>query len=251
MRILITRPRKDAAALASALEAFGAEAVFLPTIEITPVSDTACLDRALTNLGCYDWLVLTSANAVVILLERVSALGIERLPGDLHVAAVGPKTAERLKAGGISPHFIPQEYIAEAILLGLGDLRGRWVLLPTADIAPPALPDAIQEADGFAHVITAYHTIPAQPDPDGLSALRAGVDMITFMSGSAARNFKTLVERAGLDPFNLPEGPRIACIGPKTANAAQDEGFHIDIIAQTYTVEGLAQAIAEQMKEAN
>jgi uroporphyrinogen III methyltransferase / synthase len=246
MRVLITRPRQDAMDFAEALQANGIQTFYLPTIDIRPLADTTALDRALSRLGCYQWLVLTSANAVDVVLERLSAVGITQFPPGLKVAAVGPKTAARLITGGIQPDHVPDEYLAEAILPGLGDLAGCWVLLPTADIAHDTLPRAIQAADGIAHVITAYRTLPAEPDQQGMAAVREGLDWITFTSGSTARNFVGMLRREGLDPFHLPGRPRIACIGPKTAQVAQELGFQVDLIAETYTVEGLVQAIVSQ-----
>ena len=189
------------------------------------MDDPICLDRALSQLECYDWLVLTSANAADVVIERMADLGIDKLSQKLSVAAIGPKTAARLKDGGISPDFVPDQHIAEAILPGLGDLRDRWVLLPMADIAHDTLPNAIQNVGGIAHVITAYHTVSAEADPEGLAALQAGVDIVTFTSGSTTRNFCTLLRNAGLDPLNLPGNPQIACIGPKTEQVATKVGF--------------------------
>lgn len=249
MRVLITRPRKDASEFAQALEEIGAEAVFLPTISIHPPKDHSALDRAISCLQVYDWLVFTSVNAVDAVLNRMASLGIERFPGNLRIASIGPKTAARLLEGGFSPHFVPQEYVAEAILPGLGDINDRWVLLPLADIAQRRLAEAIQTANGIAHVVTAYHTIPAEPDPAGMAAIKSGVDVITFTSGSTARNFVLIVKMADLDPFKLPNKPRIACIGPKTAQVAQELGFTVDILARTYTAEGLVQAIAAHIQK--
>ena len=249
MRVLITRPQKDALDFAQALQSIGAEPIYLPTIDITPVADTGCLDQAISRLQCYDWLVLTSSNAVDVFLGRKTALRIDDIPEKLRVAAIGPKTAARLREKGLTANFVPPEYNAEAILPGLGDLRGKWVLLPMADIAHDTLPQAIREADGIAHVITAYHTVPAEPDPKGLAALRDGLDFITFTSGSTARNFIVLLQRNGLDPFNLPGNPKVACIGPKTGRTAQELGFHVDVVAETYTVEGLVQAMTSHRRK--
>jgi uroporphyrinogen-III synthase len=249
MRVLITRPRKDTSKFALALNNIGAEAFFLPTIDIHPVADSALLDQAISRLRNYDWLILTSANAADAVLDRKNALGIDRFPENLQIAAIGPKTAARLLEDGVAPNFIPDEYIAEAITPGLGELNNRWVLLPMADIAHDTLPDAIHKANGIAHVVTVYHTLPAEPDPAGLAAIHDGVDVVTFTSGSTARNFVQLLERAGLDPFHLPGDPIIACIGPKTAQTAQELGFTVDIVASTYTVDGLVQAIASYFRK--
>jgi uroporphyrinogen-III synthase len=246
MRVLITRPRKDADEFAARLKSAGAQVHFLPTISILPLSDPSTLDRALSRLDHYHWLVLTSANAVEVVLERLAALKINRMPPGIKVAAVGPKTAAQLIAGEIQPDFVPDEYVAEAILPGLGDLKGRWVLLPTADIAHDTLPRLIQASDGIAHVVTAYRTLPAEPDPAGLSALQEGMDWITFASGSAANNFVAMLQQAGMDPYNLPGGPKIACIGPKTAQTARKAGIRVDLIASDYTTEGLVHALLAQ-----
>ena len=242
-RVVITRPQGQDEEFATALERAGAIPILFPVIEISPVRETTALDRALSKLHCYDWLVLTSVNGVEMVWERLSALDINSIPEQIQVAAIGPKTAEALKARGITPNYVPGEFVAEAIVPGLGDLRGRWVLLPRADLARPALPRAIQVQDGVAHEIAVYHTLPARPDPAVLEALRQGVDIITFTSSSTVRNFVALVAGAGLDPHNLPRNPLIACIGPITAGTAMEEGLPVDVVAEEYTTEGLLRGL--------
>jgi len=247
MRVLITRPRTQAASFAAALYDLGIETVYFPTIDLKPVQDNTCLDSALYQLDSYDWVVLTSVNAADAFIQRMTDLGINSPPADLRFAVVGPKTAARLKDAGMTPNFIPEQYVAEAILPGMGDLSDCWVLLPMADIAPDTLPMAIQEAGGIAHVVTAYHTIPAVLDLGGLAAIEQGVDFITFTSGSTATNFYSLVHSAGLNPLQLPGDPKIICIGPKTGRAANDLGFEVDIVADPHTSDGLISALKSQI----
>jgi uroporphyrinogen-III synthase len=242
-RVVITRPRTQAGDFAWQLRQAGFEPVFFPVIEIHPVEDTTRLDSALTSLESYDWLVLTSVNGVLAVWDRLAALKIPSLPENLAVAAIGPKTAEALKARGIRPSFVPQEYIAEAILPGLGDLRGRSVLLPRAELARKALAEAIVQAGGWAHEVTAYHTLPVEADPLALAALRQGVEAVTLTSSSTADNFAAIVRAAGLDPANLPGNPLFACIGPITAASAREAGLPVDIVASTYTTAGLLEAL--------
>jgi uroporphyrinogen-III synthase len=159
-------------------------------------------------------------------------------------AAIGPKTAEALQARGITPDFVPAEYVAESILAGLGDLRGKWVLLPRAEIARKALPEAICEAGGIAHEIAVYKTLPAQPDADGLSALKSGVDIVTLTSSSTVINFMAIGRQNGLDPLSLPGNPLFACIGPITEQTAREEGLTNLVVAREYTTEGLIEVIS-------
>ena len=95
--VMITRAREQAAEFAAALEAYGARVVACPTIEIVPPASYAQLDEAIENLFGYDWLVLTSANAVEHFLARLSTAGKDVGELDeLHVCAIGEATAARL-----------------------------------------------------------------------------------------------------------------------------------------------------------
>jgi uroporphyrinogen-III synthase len=237
-RILVTRPRAQADEFANKLRSAGFEPVFFPVIEIKPVEDNLALERALSKLSCYEWIVFTSVNAVEVVFGNYSRLIFSDGVGT-RFAAIGPKTAGSLKAHGIDPHFVPEEYIAEAILPGLGDLIGKWVLLPRAEIARKALPEAIFNAGGIPHEITVYKTLPSQPDPDGLAALRSGVDVITLTSPSTVQNLIAIAKQNGLDPLHLPGNPVFACIGPITEQAAKEAGLANLLVAREYTTDGL------------
>jgi uroporphyrinogen III methyltransferase / synthase len=123
MRILVTRPRSQAAEFGDALSSAGFEPVFFPVIEIQP-ADPVPLDAALKDIERFDWVIFTSVNGVQAVWDRMKALRIPRLPTSLKVAAIGPKTAAALLGHGVSPDYVPEEYVAEAIVPGLGDLTG-------------------------------------------------------------------------------------------------------------------------------
>lgn len=241
-RILVTRPRAQADEFASKLRGAGFDPVFFPVIEIKPVENNTALERALSKLDCYEWIVFTSVNAVEVVFGNYSRLIFADGVGT-RFAAIGPKTASSLKERGINPDFVPEEYVAEAILPGLGDLIGKWVLLPRAEIARKALPEAIFNAGGIPHEITVYKTLPSQPDPDGLAALRGGVDVITLTSPSTVQNFIAIAQQNRLDPLRLPGNPTFACIGPITAQAAREAGLPNLIVAKEYTTDGLISAL--------
>jgi uroporphyrinogen-III synthase len=237
-RVLITRPYTQVDAFANKLRAEGFEPIYFPVIKIKHIENNIALERALSKLNCYEWIVFTSVNAVEVVFDQYSPL----LLGEgvrVRFAAVGPKTAEALKTRGINADFVPQENIPEAILPGLGDLLGKWVLLPRAEIARKALPEAIFNAGGVPHEITVYKTLPTQPVPEGLAALRAGVDVITLTSPSTVQNFVAVAQQNGLDPLNLPNNPLFACIGPITEQAAKDAGLPNIVVAKEYTTDGL------------
>src|SRR5687767_3259938 len=126
-RILITRARAQSEDFAEKLRHAGFEPVFFPVIEIRPIENNVALERALSKLDCYDWLVFTSVNAVDVVFNylgtatEVPGYGAKEVSPGLRdsvttprVAAIGPKTAEALQARGITPDFVPEEYVAES-----------------------------------------------------------------------------------------------------------------------------------------
>jgi uroporphyrinogen III methyltransferase / synthase len=245
-RILITRPRAQAEEFASTLSAAGAHPIFFPVIEIAPLNDFSGLDAALLKIDTYDWLILTSVHGVDAFFKRLDTLGIKHVPENLRVAAIGPKTSSCLSQHGVTPRFVPTEYIAEAILSGLGeDISGKRFLLPQSDLARTALANAIRSAGGVVDEIVAYRTVPSQPDVSGMNALRIGVDIVTFTSPSAVHNFVTIVRNNELDPINLPGTPLFACIGPVTKKAAEEVGFCDLVVANQHTTAGLIEVIGK------
>lgn len=246
-RILVTRPRRQADDLYDLLKAEGAGVILFPTIEIAPLDDPAQLDQALSDLaaGIYQWAIFTSVNGVDACRKRLqhSEHGIVMdVFAATHVAAIGPATARALQELGIRVDFVPQEYVAERILDGLGDVSGQRILLPRAEIARPALAQALAACGALVDEIPVYQTLQPPPDPAGLAALQKGVDAITFTSSSTVRNFVAL---AGLEVGSAI----IACIGPITAATASELGLPVHITAREYTIPGLVRALKEYFDE--
>jgi uroporphyrinogen III methyltransferase/synthase len=102
----------------------------------------------------------------------------------------------------------------------------------------------------FVDDVVAYRTLPADPADCGLlvgAATSLPVDIATFTSASTVRNFVALLgERS---PCEVLAGAIIACIGPITAQAAEETGLHVDILAPEHTLEGLLRAIITFLEE--
>ncbi len=245
-RILITRPRTQAEEFANALIAEGAHPIFFPVIEIVPLHDFTVFDSALRNLDQYNWLVLTSIHGVDVLFKRLEILGVKHIPSELHIAAIGPKTASRLSEHGLTANFIPSEYVVDFILPGLGkDIVGKRFLLPQSDLAREFLAKEIRSAGGIVDEVVAYHTRTAQPDPTAMDHLHNGVDIITFASPSSVKGFMDILIEHDFDIHCLPGYPLIACIGPVTASAARAVGLPVHVEAKEHTMIGLVEALKE------
>ena len=101
-RILVTRPRAQAADLCDKLAALGAIPIQFPTIEIAPLEDYAALDQAIARLADYQWIIFTSVNGVSAFWQRLGAARKSSTALDgLKVAAIGPATARALERRGI------------------------------------------------------------------------------------------------------------------------------------------------------
>lgn len=248
-RIVVTRPQNQCQVFLDLLESKGAVPLCFPVIDIAPIPGNRELDEALGHLADYDWLVLTSVNGVSIVWERLEALSIRQLPPSLRIACIGPKTAGALAEHGCQADFVPDEYIAEAILPGLGELPGLKVLLARADIARLDLPKAIRKAGGTTDDISTYCTIPTQPDQNILAEIAKRTDVLTFTSPSTVENFVQIIAAAGLDPLHLPGDPVVACIGPITARAAEKKGYRVAVTPENYTIEGLLDALIKTYSE--
>jgi uroporphyrinogen III methyltransferase/synthase len=244
--VVITRPERQADDLARLLAAQGANPIAFPTIRITEPSDWSELDRALTNLESYDWLIFTSANGVHFFIERLCQKGMDiRDLKAIKVGCIGPATAGQIEDRGIRVDLVPDEFIAEGLLKSFAsmNLSGKKILIPRASRARDILPQGLKKQGAYVDVVTAYQTIQSRRKKEELTGyLDAGeVDVITFTSSSTVTNFVGIMGQG----FILPDHVKIACIGPVTAATAVKAGFQVDIRQEEYTMEGLVQSLVK------
>jgi uroporphyrinogen III methyltransferase/synthase len=217
VKVVVTRPRAQAGPLVERLEALGHEVVECPLIEIVPTGD-----EPIDTTG-YDWVVVTSPNGAEHLARRRRG----PLP---RVAAVGPGTAEVLRAKGIDPALVPRVSTQEGLLEEFPRPPGR-VLVAAARGARRTLIDGLG-----ADFVELYDTVLVRPEhvPEG--------DLVVLASGSAARSFAAL----GAD---VPA----AAIGPQTTRVATALGLRVIAEAPTHDLDGLVEAVrlAERWIDSN
>jgi len=246
-KILITRSREHASRFAALLREYGAEPIEVPTIQSVPPSSWEPLGRALAAIRAYDWLIFTSVTGVQAFFARFDVhMGeITDLQG-LNVCAIGPATANALRARGIEVDVMPPEYRAEAVVQSLSALpiAGKRLLVPRASVARDVLPRALAACGARVDVVEAYRTVLPSDSlaPDTRRLITQGaIDVVTFTSSSTVTNFVTLMGEADLP--HLLRAAVIACIGPITADTVRSYGGTPTIISDEYTIPGLARAI--------
>jgi len=248
-RVVVTRARAQAAALADALEALGAEVILFPTIAIAPPEDAAPLARAVAAATGYDWVFFTSVNGVRAFFGAFADAG--RDVRELHrvrLGAIGPETAAELERRLLRPALVPEEFRAEGLVRALAaePLDGARVLLPRAAGARAVLPDALRARGATVDEVVAYRAVePAGADVEGLAApLEAGdVDALTFTSSSTVRHFVAMLGRERVARLVRDGRPVVACIGPVTAETAAELGLTVGPVPASYTAPALADAL--------
>jgi uroporphyrinogen III methyltransferase/synthase len=224
--VAVTRARAQASPLAARLRALGARVVEAPAIRIEP------LDAELPDLAGFDLLCVTSPNGARRLLEL--ARDARALAGPA-IAAIGPGTADALRAGGIEADIVPPRAVAESLVEALAERPVQRALVVRAETARDVLPDALRARGAEVEVLALYRTVAERLDGAAHDAAN-GADYVTFTSASAVRHF---LEAAGAPR----DGARLVSIGPITSAALREHGLEPDVEAAEHTPDGLLAAL--------
>lgn len=221
-RILVTRPAGRAEKLSSMLRDLGAEVIHLPTIRTRTLHGT--IDGV--KLDGYDWAGFTSVTGVEAFFELLADSGRDvRELGGARVAAIGPATAESLKAHGLRVEFVPEVYDGVHLAEGLAKFGGKVIMFRalngTEEIALTFRKYGIN-AEQVCIYRTDYVQLVHVPDY---------TDTIIFTSASTVRGFCSGVR-------DMRE-VRAVCIGAQTADEAVRQGFTDVVIAEQATVEAI------------
>jgi uroporphyrinogen-III synthase len=243
-RIVVTRAERQSGGLRERLEQQGAQVLLLPTIETTAPDSYVPLDAALRLPQQFHWLVVTSANAVRVIGERLAALALDPQPlANLRCAAVGPATAEAMRSMGLTVEVMPERYVGEALAEALtGRVGGQRILLVRAATARDAVPEALAAAGATLTVVDAYRTVvPADAVERACAVFGAEPlpDAVVFTSGSTVTHLLDVLRDAGL---RFPREVACLSIGPVTSAALRDAGLPVAAEAATASLDALVEA---------
>jgi uroporphyrinogen III methyltransferase/synthase len=249
--VLVTRPRHQAGDLVRRLEDLGARTSVLPAVEVCPPADWSAVDRVIAELSRYQWLVFTSANGVSFFLRRLCEVGRDlRALGSLHLAAIGPATAEALRAFHLEPDLVPDEYRSESLADALRDkVRGRRVLLARADRGRELLREELAAVAEVEQVAVYSQCDAVDRDADAWEELKSGhIDYVTLTSSNIARALVRSLDMAALE--SLRQGRvRLVTISPVTSAAVRELGLPVAAEAREYTAAGVVAALLDDVIE--
>lgn len=246
-RIVVTRTRQQAGGLVAQLRSLGADAYELPTIRIEPAPNKRAFYEVVADAHIYDWIIFTSPNGVDAFFTAFYEIFRDaRDIGNAKIAAIGPATAERVRAQHLQVDLQPEKYVAEAILAELKKVESvdnLKFLLPRAEGAREILAAELTKLGAIVDDVPAYRTVPETDDVSGgIKRFREeGADWITFTSSSTAENFVAL-------QLPLPPQLKTASIGPITSQTLRKLGLDVDVEAKKHDIPGVVEAILSGVK---
>lgn len=201
MKLLLTRPVDQCGETKKKLEARGHKVFVLPLIRIAqPKEGGLALRRALKNVDRYQWLIVTSQNAM-----RAVRMILKKIPKNLKIIRVKKKGV----AGLI--RFFKNKKVA-----------GQKILYPISQIGRKELVKILKKKGAKVDVVEAYQTLPAFAGTAKLQkVLEKGIEAVLFFSPSAVDVFfkKMSGKKSALKKLHFIP------IGPTTARAIRSKGY--------------------------
>ena len=252
--VLVTRATSQASEFGQMLQAKGASVIDLPALEIREPASWQAMDEAIAQLDRFDWLILTSANAIDFFLDRLIQQGKDfRSLSSLKIAVVGRKTNRFLNQRGLVADFTPPEFVADSLIEHFPeDPKKLNLLFPRVESGGRDVLVKEMTAKGASVTeVSAYESAcPEHIPPAAALALENGeVDAVTFGSSKTVRHFAQLMEKTfGAQWLDLIENVAIASIGPQTSRDCRELFGKVTIEAEEYTLPGLVAGLERWAK---
>lgn len=245
-KIFVTKNREDAEkAFASLIDA-GAEIIYFPTISIVSKIDEELVKEKLSKAYVYDYLILTSGNAVEIFYE--AALKYNPDLSHCKIAAVGQSTAEKCRGLGFYVHLLPEEFSAKGLLKKFSglDLDGKKILIPGSSLSREDLRLGLTELGAEVEFVPIYDVeeINEEVIHDELKNINlSDGDIFVFTSPSSFKNF---IDALKIESIEKYFSNKIICaIGTTTEMAIKEKNIHVNIVPNIFSLAGVAAAIYE------
>jgi uroporphyrinogen-III synthase/AcrR family transcriptional regulator len=246
--IVLTRTEEQNQESAAIFKDAGAEVISFPVLKVVPL-ETENINYYLSPSP--DYIVFTSINAIKIFADKIDINRIDK--NNTRIIAVGPATAAVCKDLGFIPDIIPQKHSAEGLAEYFNgiEVEGHSFLIPRSAAGREEFIDYLNSRNAKPLPVNIYDIVlPAGNEIEERrnTLFNSAVDIVTFASPSAFRNFLSLTGDEGRD---LLKKSKIAAIGSTTAGEITSQEFKVDIQPDVFTMEGLKNAVIEYYKKEN
>ena len=245
-RVVVTRTRAQAGDLTRRLRALGADVYEIPTIRVEQPMNMMMFAECVEDSHKYEWIVFTSPNGVTAFFDLFYKIYRDaRSIGGCRIAAIGPGTERKIREYHLDVDFVPEASVAESFVSEFveqfGTVDNTNFLWVRGEDARPIITQELTKLGAIVDEAIAYRTVPEREDVTGAQKRfrEEGADILTFASSSAVENFLKL-------KLPMPEGIRIASIGPITSKTIRDNGLKVDIESVTkHDIPHFVEAILE------
>ena len=192
-RVLVTRPREQASALAELIREAGGEPILFPAIEIAPVADLRRFQAIAGRLEQFDLAIFISPTAVQ---RTLGLLEGRRWPERLRIAAIGAGSRRELARRGFGEVIAPQgESDSEALLAlpGLADVAGKNVVVFRGEGGRELLGDALAARGARVEYAECYARVRPAVSADQPSWVSGALDAVTVSSSEGLANLDFLL----------------------------------------------------------
>lgn len=232
--VLVTRDEDADGPLSRALRSHGANPIAIPMVRILPAHDPAPLQDAARRINEFDWIAITSGNAVAPLKAALASAGNPWIK----IACIGAATARVAEEAGAKVSLIPDVANVQSLAAALLKQDAKRILYPCADIAAGTLVDLLRAGGAEIESVVAYRTEKTPARETLLSAFGAtkpwaalfcspsAVDSVSESLGDALRDFLA--------------GVVVGSIGPRTTAALIAAGIRVDCEPEEQSFEALA-----------
>ena len=236
LRVAFFRPADERERRAvEVVHKYGFEPLSDPLLETVPTGAKPRTDA--------DYVVLTSVTGVRLASEPLRDT-------DAVVCAVGPKTADALRAEGIDVDIVPEEYTSAGLVDALNEagVEGARVEVARSDHGSDELLDGLNEAGAYVHETVLYEI--RRPEGGGeatTDALRDGtLDSVLFTSSLTVEHLVLALEEADVGVDALDD-VLVCAIGEPTRRTAESIGVKVNLVPDEETFESLVEAVAEKL----
>ncbi len=250
-RVLVTRARTSESALSEQLRVLGCDVIETPCIRIAPIiENNTQLEKAVTNIDEYGWLVFTSGVGVNLFFDYLCAIGFDiRKLHHMKIAAVGSETEKEIQKRGVFVDYTPEIYNSQELAKGLLTMllphseSNKKILIARAKLGGEEMPDIFIKNGVAFDDIALYDTVFENRQNDTVLEMlnKDCVDFVTFTSSSTVEGFVNAF------PNNKLENIRSVCIGERTAETARKYGIKT-VISEKATINSMVERLKEMLK---
>lgn len=200
LHIAVTRPLAQAQSLCTAIAAQGGTAIRYPLLAVTAVDDNTEFKQQLAKLATTDWAIFISSNAVDFAMPQL-VKQYPVLPSQLKFAAIGPQTAEALKAYGVDEVLIPQQRYDTETLMSLPEMQcvtGKTIIIFRGVGGRELMADTLKTRGAQVYFAESYQRINPQTDTSLLDGYwqQHKLDALVVTSSEAMRYLLALADKA-------------------------------------------------------